>query len=171
MDSSATKVIMMAILARRIHPMSSAAEFAQLRLKFTDPIQHDYEVVRPIVLFSETISERSRQTEIERTVVGEKARRFVQHGMLGLVDQRADKAGRKAIEYPEAVAQHILYLKQLYPPIHYREIVRIVERKFGYKTNHHTVKSFLERYPMPVQLELDLVVFHDFEEAVRRKVA
>jgi len=149
--------------------MSSAAEFAQLRLKFTDPIQHDYEVVRPIVLFSETISERSRQTEIERTVVGEKARRFVQHGMLGLVDQRAEKAGRKAIEYPEAVAQHILYLKQLYPPIHYREIVRIVERKFGYKTNHHTVKSFLERYPIPVQLELDFVVFHDFEEAYQAR--
>lgn len=88
--------------------MSSSAEFTQLRLKFTDSIQHDYEVIRPIVLFSETISERSRQTETERTVVGEKARRFVQHGMLGLVDQRADKAGRKTMEYPEPVVQHIL---------------------------------------------------------------
>ncbi|MBS1252145.1 MAG: hypothetical protein MAG451_01181 [Anaerolineales bacterium] len=132
--------------------MSAAEEFHQLKLKFIDPIQHDYEVVRPIVLLSETVAERSRQTDIERTVVGEKARRFVQEGMLGLVDQRTDQAGRKGHEYPEVVASYILYLKQIYPPIHYREIVRIVERKFGYKTNHHTVKSFLERYPIPVQL-------------------
>ena len=44
--------------------MTSAKEFGQLRLKFTDPVQHHYEVIRLIVLFSETISERSRQTGI-----------------------------------------------------------------------------------------------------------
>jgi transposase InsO family protein len=149
--------------------MPPVEEFAQLRLKFTDPIQHDYEAIRPIVLFSETIAERSRQTGIERTRVGEKAQRFVQQGMFGLADQRAGKAGRKPHEYPEAVAAHILYLKQLYPPIHYREIVRIVERKFGYKTNHHTVKNFLERHPIPVQLELDFTHFHDFEDAYQAR--
>jgi hypothetical protein len=74
--------------------MTPSEEFGQLRLKFTDPIQHEYEVIRPIVLFSETISERSSQTGIERTRVGEKAQRFVQQGMFGLVDQRAGKAGR-----------------------------------------------------------------------------
>ena len=123
--------------------MTSAPEdFGQLKLKFIDPIQHDYEVIRPIVLFSETVTQRSHQTDIERTVVGDKARRFVQQGMLGLVDQRAGQAGRQAHEYPEPVAAHMLYLKQLYPPIHYREIVRIIKRKFGYKTNHVTVKNF-----------------------------
>lgn len=73
--------------------MTPTEEFRQLRLKFTDPGQHNYEVIRPIVLFSETISKRSRQTGVERTQVGEKAQRFVQQGMLGLVDQRAGKAG------------------------------------------------------------------------------
>jgi hypothetical protein len=33
--------------------------------------------------------------------------------------------------------------------IYYREIARIVEQKYGYKTNHHTVKAFLERHPFP----------------------
>jgi len=149
--------------------MSAAKEFAQLKLKFIDPIQHDYEAIRPIVLFSETVAERSRQIDIERTVVGDKARRFVQEGMLGLVDQRASQAGRPGHAYPEAVASYILYLKQLYPPIHYREIVRIIERKFGYATNHHTVKRFLERYPIPVQLELDFTDFHAFEDAYQAR--
>jgi transposase InsO family protein len=143
----------------------SSQAFAQLRLTFTDPIQDDYEVIRPVVLFSETISERSRQTGIERTHIGEKARRFVQQGMLGLVDQRTEKSGRQGHEYPEAVAAHMLYLKQYYPPIHYREIVRVIEKIFGYKTNHHTVKNFLQRYLMPVQLELNLSEFHEFEDA------
>lgn len=37
-----------------------------------------------------------------------------------------------------------LYLKQLFPPIAYREIARIVGRKFGYKTNHHA--AFIQIY-------------------------
>ena len=62
--------------------MSAAEDFAQYKLHFIDAIQHDYEVIRPIVLFAETIAERSRQTGLERTTIGDKARRFVQEGML-----------------------------------------------------------------------------------------
>ena len=145
--------------------MDREEDFSQLRLRFTDPIQHDYETIRPVVLFSQPISERSRETEMERTTVSEKARRFITEGMLGLVDQRKERSGRQGHEYPKPVANYILYLKQLYPPIAYREIVRIVERKFGYKTNHHTVKNFLERHPIPIQLELPLETFHEFEDA------
>jgi transposase InsO family protein/transposase len=147
----------------------TSEDFAQIQLHFVDYIQYDYEVIRPIMLFAEPIAARSRQTGIERTVVGEKARRFVTEGMLGLVDQRAGRAGRKGHVYPDTVAAHILSIKQLYPPIHYHEIVRIVRRKFGYKTNHHTVKRFLERYPLPVQLELDMPAFGDFADAYQAR--
>lgn len=145
--------------------MSAAEDFAQYQLQFIDPIQYDYEVIRPIVLFAETIAERSRQTGLERTTIGDKARRFIQDGMLGLVDQRAGHAGRKGHHYPEAVAAYLLYVKHLYPPIHDRELVRIVQRKFGYKTNHHTVKHFLARHASPVQLEMPLLAFAEFADA------
>jgi transposase len=88
--------------------------------------------------------------------------------MFGLVDRRTTtEKGRH--QYPEIVAGTILYLKQLYPAIHYREIVRIVQRKFGYKTNHHTIKAFLERHPIPVQLPLPVTHFHQFEDAYRAR--
>jgi transposase InsO family protein len=145
--------------------VSAAEDFAQYQLQFIDPIQYDYEVIRPIVLFAETIAERSRQTGLERTTIGDKARRFIQDGMLGLVDQRAGHAGRKGHHYPEAVAAYLLYVKHLYPPIHDRELVRIVQRKFGYKTNHHTVKHFLARHASPVQLEMPLLAFAEFADA------
>src|SRR5213593_3299703 len=145
------------------------SDFNQLKLLFTDPLQHDYEVIRPIVLFAETLASRSAQTRIERSTLGEKARRFMEQGMLGLADQRASHSGRKPLTFPEPIATYILYLKQLYPPIHDREIVRIVERKYGYKTNHHTVKHFLERFALPVQLELNLLAFSEFADAYQAR--
>jgi len=70
-----------------------------------------------MVLCAETIAEGRRQTGIARTVVGAKARRFAMEGMLGLVDQRLGNLGPQGHVYPEAIAAHILYLTQLYPPI------------------------------------------------------
>ncbi|MBV9282514.1 MAG: transposase [Chloroflexi bacterium] len=148
--------------------MPTSESFQQLSLRFTDPVQHDYEVIRGIMLADETVAERSRLTGVDRETIAEKARRFLEEGMFGLVDRRTttDK-GRH--HYPDVVAGYILYLKQLYPPIHYREIVRIVGRKFGYKTNHVTVKAFLERHPIPVQLPLPITGFHQFEDAYRAR--
>ena len=90
--------------------MTSEENFGQLKLKFIDPIQHDYEAIRPIVLYAQTVSDRSQEIGLERRRVGEKAQQFILAGMLGLGDERAGKAGRKAHEYPEPVATHILYL-------------------------------------------------------------
>jgi len=87
--------------------------------------------------------------------------------MLGLVGLRKGPSGRKGHQYPDLVAKYILYLKQLYSPIAYREIARILGRRFGYKTNHHTVKRFPTRHPVPMQLEFALETFHEFEDATR----
>ena len=149
--------------------MRATDDFAQLQLAFIDPIQRQYEVIRPVVLFAETVSERSRQTGIDRDQISEHARRFVIGGMTALADQRAAHAGRRPHAYPEPVAAYILYLKQLYSPLHNHEIARIIGRKFGYVTNHNTVKRFLERHALPVQLPLPLPQFHDFDDAYRAR--
>jgi putative transposase len=150
-------------------PTAEPEEFRQLALRFTDPIQHDYEVIREVVLFAAPLAQRAAETGLARATVGEKARRFVEAGMLGLVDQRTTKAGRKPHPFPERVASFLLYAKQLHPPVHDRELVRLVQRKFGYRTNHHTVKAFLERHPLPVQLSFPLTRFHQFEEAYQAR--
>lgn len=139
--------------------------FSQLHLRFTDPIQYDYEVIRPVVLFSQSTNSRSQETEVPRTTVREKAKQFVVEGMLGLVDQRSTADSNREEGFPEPIARYILFLKHLYPPIHYREIVRIIGNKFGHKTDHKKVQRFLERHAIPVQLELEVTHFHDFEDA------
>ena len=52
--------------------MKEEEPFSQLYLKFTDPIQYDYEVIRPIMLYSETVAARSQETETPRTTVSER---------------------------------------------------------------------------------------------------
>ena len=145
--------------------MTRDEPFAQLQLRFTDPIQFDYEVIRPVVLFAQSTNSRSLETEVPRTTVREKAKQFAIEGMLGLVDQRSTANSNREEGFPEPIARHILYLKHVYPPIHHREIVRIIDRKFGHTTDHKKIQRFLERHPIPVQLELKLAHFHEFEDA------
>ena len=85
--------------------------------------------------------------------------------MLGLVEQRLGHLGRQDHGYPEAIAAPRLSVKQRYPPMHDRAIVRIVQRKFGYKTTQHTVKHFRARFALPVQRELELLAFAEFADA------
>ena len=151
--------------------MQQEEPFSQLHLRFTDPIQYDYEVIRPIVLFAQSANSRSQETEVPRTTIREKAKQFFIEGMLGLVDQRAMAACDREVGYPDPIAKYILYLKHLYPAIHYREIGRILRKKFGYKTNHGKVQRFLERHSVPVQLELELTHFHEFEDAYEARWA
>ena len=96
--------------------MQPQESFSQLQLRFTDPIQHDYELIRPIVLFSQSVADRSSETEIARTTIGDKAKRFVTDGLLGLLDKRSKPAKQQEQGYPQPIANYILYLKQLYPP-------------------------------------------------------
>lgn len=151
--------------------MSKEEPFTQLYLRFTNPVQYDYEVIRPVVLFSQPISERSKEVDVPRTTVSEKAKRFVQQGMFGLADQRSQRSGKREVGFPDPIAQHILYLKHLYPPINIREIVRILNNKFGYRTHHSKVKRFLDRHPISVQLELKLEQFHEFSDAYEARWA
>jgi hypothetical protein len=106
--------------------VSAQEDFEQIRLQCIDPLQHDYEVIRPLVLHGETAAERSRQTGLERTPGADKARRFILEGRAGLQDRRTQSKDPQAPVYPEAIAGYIVYLKQLYPPIHLREIERIL---------------------------------------------
>jgi hypothetical protein len=124
-------------------------EFAWIRTEFIDPFQHDYEAIRPVVLFGETAAERSRQTGMDRSTIADKAKRFVTGGMLGLGDGRTQPTPSEGSIYPDGMAAYILYLKQRYPPIPLREIERILWRKVAYTTNHHTLKRFLNPMRRP----------------------
>jgi hypothetical protein len=59
-----------------------------LVLRFTDLGQHGYEVIGGVLLAGETIAEQSAAMGYDCATISEKARRFLEGGMLGLVDRR-----------------------------------------------------------------------------------
>jgi hypothetical protein len=75
-------------------------DFQQLSLLFTDPVQPDGEVMRPILLAAGTVTACRPQIGVERLVVGDTARRFVQHRMRGLVDHCPSRAGHQSTHCP-----------------------------------------------------------------------
>jgi hypothetical protein len=139
--------------------MTPTEEFGQLRLKFTDPIQDGYEIIRPIVLFDETVSERSRQTGLERRRIGEKAKSFVHKGMLGLVDERTETSKGQVHEYPEAVAEYIFYLKQLYPPIITVKLCASLSENMGIRLITTPLKTFWSDIRSPFNSSLSSPTF------------
>src|ERR671932_866864 len=123
--------------------MEPLRDFAQLELRFIDPIQWRYELIRPLVLFEGgTATHRAQETQTHPQTVRKLARRFQQQGMLGLFPDNLEviPAGR-ARRVPEAVVEEIARLKALYAGLHYREVVRIVFYKTGYRADDKTVKT------------------------------
>jgi hypothetical protein len=63
-----------------------ATDFAQLQLSFVDQTQWRYEVIRPLVLFTDrTAQQRAHETETHPDTVRTLRRRFHRQGMLGLL--------------------------------------------------------------------------------------
>lgn len=89
--------------------------------------------------------------------------------MAGLRDRRTEPTGPQEPVYPEAMAGSLLYGKPLYPPIHWREMERIVQRKCGEKTHQHPLNRFVAPSNPPLQLARDLPTFAPVAEAYQAR--
>jgi transposase len=153
----------------RVEP---TAEFAHLQLHFTDQTQWRYEVIRPLLLFEDrTATQRAQETETHPDTVRTFLRRFRQEGMLGLLPNHVDVSPRgRASRVPEAVRQEIAGLKALYHGFHYREVVRIIFAKYGYRLHPNTVKRLWQQDLPTVPDELTLGDYHAQQDRYRARV-
>jgi transposase len=143
-------------------PVEPARDFAQLQLHFVDQLQWRYELIRPLVLFAEgTATQRAQDTHTPPDTVRTFLRRFRQEGMLGLLP--ADIAvtpHHRASRVPETVRQEIARLKARYDGFQYREIVRIIFYKCGYRLHPKTAKRLWQQSQPAMQAELALGDYH-----------
>jgi transposase len=153
----------------RVEP---TAEFAHLQLRFTDQTQRRYEVIRPLLLFEDrTATQRAQETETHPDTVRTFLRRFRQEGMLGLLPDHVDVSTRgRASRVPEAVRQEIARLKALYHGFHYREVVRIIFSKYGYRLHPNTVKRLWQQDLPAVPDELTLGDYHAQQDRYQARV-
>ena len=142
--------------------MEPTAEFAQLQLGFVDQTQWRYEVIRPLVLFTDrTAQQRAQETHTHPDTVRTLQRRFRQQGMPGLLPADVEVVHRRrASPIPEAVRQEIDRLKALYDGFHYREVARILLVKTGCPIDDKTVKTLWQQSPVSCQGQLGLWDYH-----------
>jgi transposase len=153
----------------RVEP---TAEFAYLQLRFTDPTQRRYEVIRPLLLFEDrTATQRAQETDTHPDTVRTFLRRFRQQGMLGLLPDHVEVSTRgRACRVPEAVRQEIARLKTLYRSFHYREVVRIIFSTYGYRLHPNTVKRLWQQDLPAVPGEFTLSDYHGQQDRYQARV-
>ncbi len=141
-------------------------DFDHLQLRFRDPIQRRYEIIRPLVLFQDrTATQRAEETQTHPETVGTLKRRFEQQGILGLLPDYVQivPTGRRG-RVPDAVVQELEHLKGLYDGFQYRELCRIIFYKLDYRISDKTVKKLWHQLPPASPQQLPLLDYHSCPE-------
>jgi hypothetical protein len=114
------------------------------------PEQKVYELLRPVVLFNEPVSERAQETGAAERTVYRKAVQFEEQGMASLfAKEPSDRERDKSRSLPPDMRQLIVDLKAEHPGFHPHEIATICFLRFGRKPSHHTVQRVLAAGPRP----------------------
>ena len=92
-------------------------DWQQLELRFTDPVQRVYELIRPVVLFGDSVAARAVTTATAERSIYRYVERFSAHGMLGL---QAHTGPTHTL--PHYLRQLIVTLKAEHPPLRVHEL-------------------------------------------------
>jgi transposase InsO family protein len=143
------------------------------QLPFNDPIQHRYEIIRPIVVFGDrTAIQRAQETATHPETVGHLKRRFEQQGMLGLLPNTVEVIPtRQRRRVPDTVVQELQRLKGLYEGFGYRELARIVFHRVEYRIDSKTVKQLWEELSPASPRQLPLLDYHSYAEPSQARLA
>ena len=135
------------------------------------PEQATYELIRPVVLFSETPGERAKETgEIKRTLYRQ-VERFEEQGMSGLFIPPSKQLHDTHKSLPTPMRQVIADLKAEFPSLHLREIAKICYVQFGRRPSHHTIQAVLAESPPPTRKTRRYPPFADFDDPAERRLA
>ena len=151
--------------------MQPELDFDLLQLRFRDPIQRRYEIIRPLVLFQDrTATQRAKETQSHPETVGTLKRRFEQQGILGLLPDHVHivPSGRQG-RVPDAVVQELERLKSLYDGFGDREVCRIIFYKWGYSISDKTVKKLWYQLLPASPRQLPLLDYHSYPERAQAR--
>ena len=142
--------------------MDALPTFDQLPLRFVDPIQWRYEVMRPLGLFDDrSATPRAAETHTHPETVRTLTRRFRHQGTLGLFPEPTEGTRpRRGPPIPAVVVEELTRLKGLYQGCGYRELARIMHSTCNERLDDKTSKKLWQQSPVPVQGEVPLGTYH-----------
>jgi transposase len=113
------------------------------------PEQKVYELLRPVVLFNESASDRAKETGASERTLQYKAVQFEERGMASLFPKEPEPTADRSRSLPPDMRQLIVDLQAEYPAFRPHEIATICFVRFGRKPSPHTVKRVLADGPRP----------------------
>jgi transposase InsO family protein len=136
------------------------------QLRFLDPTQYRYELIRPLLLYPErTATQRAQETGTHPETVSRLKRRFDQQGMLGLVpDTRELLPAHRQLRVPDPVVHELQRLKGLYAGFGARELARIIFHTTMHRITGQTAHRLWERLPPAPPPPRPLLDYHSHPE-------
>jgi AraC-like DNA-binding protein len=156
-------------LFRRMVPMprqqrARTDDWQQLELRFTDPVQRVYELIRPVVLFDDSVPARAVATATPERTLYRHLERFTTDGMLGLQPHE-----RPTHTLPHYLRQLIVDLKVEHPPLRVHEIQTICYVRTGRRPHANTVKQVLATTPLPFRTARRFTPYHQIVDPLERR--
>ena len=105
------------------------------------PEQKVYELLRPVVLFNESATERAKETGASERTLQYKSAQFEERGIASLFPKEPVPAADSSRSLPPDMRQLIIDLQAEYPAFRPHEIATICFVRFGRKPSPHTVTN------------------------------
>jgi transposase len=124
------------------HPTDT---WEQLRLITTSREQETYEILRPCVLFGQSLAARARETGVSTRSLRRTVDRFRQEGMASLFATRPGVTPDDGRVLPPLIRQAIVDLAAEHPAFRPHELATICHVRFGRRPSPHTVQRVLAK--------------------------
>jgi len=141
-------------------------DWEELQLRFRWSEQQQYELIRPVVLFGQPLRERAEQTGAAVRTLARQADRFDTEGFAGLLDLEPPPA-----RLPDDIRQALRNLKAEYAALGLRELVTIIDVRFGRRVGHHTVARVLAAEPLTPPPQRRFPPYHQLAPGTERRLA
>jgi transposase len=130
--------------------------------------QRTYELIRPVVLFGQSPTERAAETGAAERTLYRQVARFDQLGLASFVPPPKVEKHRTL---PPEVRQAILDAKREHPPLNVHELTTICWARFGHRPSSHTVKCVLAESPPPPRTHRRFPPYHAIADPSQRRLA
>lgn len=143
-------------------------DWDQLELLLKWPEQREYELIRPVVVFGGSVTERARETgSASESTIRRRADLFDEGGMEPLF--ATERAKRRGL--PPSIRNMIARVKGEHPPLNSNEIAGIVYVRTGRRVDRKTVKKVLSETPIPLRMVRRFETYHEITWARERRLA
>ena len=155
---------------RRRSPTTPTEDWSQLQLLCTESEQEAYELIRPVVLFGRSATQRAKETGVPERTIHRKARRFETAGMASLFGDGVISSPRREA-FPQEIRQAILDLKAEHPAFRSNELASICYVRFDRRPDPDTIRKILAEGPIPTNSTRRFTPYVEIADPIDRRLA